>query len=214
MSHTPLNLPDPVTERELFALVKRERLARDTGDFETLQDLYWPDSIVRVTWFEGSITELVEVSRERQRSRGSGFHVVNPIWCEVAADRALVESLGEIHIRPHIDGVECDVLSWGRFFSRLERRAGLWRMRSFDSIYKKDRIDPVSPGAVLRLDQERLAAARPSYRHLTYLNREAAYTVPDNLPGDDQPALVHAFYREARAWLYREESSRNLAVGN
>jgi hypothetical protein len=218
VSRTPLSLfdpglCDPATERELFALVKRERLARDTGDFDTLQDLYWPDSIVRVTWFEGSIAEFVEISRERQRSRGSGFHVINPIWCEVAADRALVESLGEIHIRPHIDGVECDVVSWGRFFSRLERRAGRWRLRSFDAIYRKDRIDPVAPDAVLHLDQERLAAARPSYRHLTYLNRDASYTVPDNLPGDDQPELVQAFYRQARAWLQQQESAGNPEAG-
>ena len=213
MSNTPLNLPDPAIERELFALVKRERLARDTGDFETLQDLYWPDSVIRVTWFEGSIAEFVEVSRERQRGRGRGFHVINPVWSEVEGDRALVESQGEIHIRPRLEGVECDVVSWGRFFSRLERRAERWRLRTFDSIYNKDRIDPVSPCAVLHLDTERLAAARPSYRHLTYLNRDAAYTVPDDLPGDDQPALIEAFYRQARAWLHQEGTTAGRGSG-
>ncbi|MFI6073893.1 nuclear transport factor 2 family protein [Actinoplanes sp. NPDC051343] len=202
MKHTPLDLPDPIIERELSALVQRERLARDTGDFETMENLYWPDSVVRVTWFTGSIAEFAKVSRERQRTRGGGFHVIIPVRSEVEGDRALVESLGEIHIRPHVEGVECDVVAWGRFFSRVERRDGQWRLRTFDSIYKKDRIDPVSPDAVLQLDPERLAAARPSYRHLTYLNRDAAYPVPDDLPGDDEPALVEDFYREARTWLH------------
>jgi SnoaL-like domain len=206
MSYTPINPPDAALELGLFSLVKRERLARDTGDFETLESLYWPESLVRVTWFEGTISEFIEVSRERQRGRGSGFHVINPVWSEVDGDRALVESQGEIHVRPHIDGVECDVVSWGRFFSRVERRGVEWRLLTFDSIYKKDRIDPVSPGAVLHLDHERLASARSSYRHLTYLNRDAAYTVPDDLPGDDQPELVEAFYRKARGWLYRKEN--------
>jgi hypothetical protein len=204
VSHTPIILPDETIERELFALVTEERYARDAGDFDTLRSLYWPDSFVRVTWFQGSIAEFITVSSERQRTRGSGFHVIKPMWSEVDGDRALVESHGEIHIRPHVEGIECDVVSWGRFFSRLERREGAWRLRSFDSIYKKDRIDPVAPDDVVHLDPDRLRAARASYRHLTYLNRDAAYIVPDDLPGDDQPALVESFYREARAWLHSE----------
>lgn len=199
-----LNLPDPAIERELFAVVKRERLARDTGDFSTLDALYWADAVVRVTWFEGSVAEFIEVSRARAARGGSGFHVINPIRSDIDGDRALVESQGEIHIRPRIDGVECDVVSWCRFFSRLERRDGQWRLCTFDSIYIKDRIDPVAPDAPLHLDPERLATGRLSYRHLTYLNRNSDYVVPDDLPGSDRPELIESFYREAQAWLHRD----------
>lgn len=202
MSSQPPALPDASVERELFALVKQERLARDTGDFDTLAASYWPEAIVRVTWFTGPIAEFVEVSRERRRTRGGGFHVINPVRCRIDGDRALVESSGEIHIRPRIEGVECDVVSWGRFFSRAERRDGRWRLMSFDSIYVKDRIDPVLPDAGLHLDIDKLAAARPSYRHLTYLNRDAAYSVPDDLPGDDRPDLLDGFYADAETWLH------------
>lgn len=146
------------------------------------------------------------VSRERRRARGSGFHVINPVRCTLSAERAVVESSGEIHIRPHIHGVECDVVSWGRFFSRAERRNGQWRLASFDSIYVKDRIDPVLPDAEIHLDADKLAAARPSYRHLAYLNRDAAYPVPDDLPGEDRPDLLDAFYADAERWMVAESA--------
>ena len=41
-------------EQQLFGLVKRERLARDSGRWEELAGCYWPDGTVRVTWFTGS----------------------------------------------------------------------------------------------------------------------------------------------------------------
>jgi hypothetical protein len=205
MPSSVLSLPDPVVERELFALVRRERLARDTGDFNTLSSLHWEDSIVRVTWFEGTIAEFIAVSRDQhQRGRGRGIHVLNPIRCEVDGDRAIVESQGEIHIRPRLNDVFCDVVSWCRFFSRLERRDGQWRLQTFDSIYCKDRIDPVNPDITLNLDSGRLESARASYRHLTYLNLSAGYTVPADLPGDDRPDLVAAFYKDATEWLHQK----------
>ena len=158
----PFDLPDPVTERELFALVARERLARDTRDWDLLSASYWPDSVVRVTWFTGTAAEFVDASRKRAQ-RGGGFHVITPVRAEITGDRALVESRGEIHIRPRLHDVPCDVVSWGRFFSRAERRDGMWRLRTFDSIYGKDRVDPVDPGARLSLDADLLASARASY---------------------------------------------------
>lgn len=186
----------------LAALVTRERMARDTAAWDELASLYWPDSQVRVTWFEGSIGEFIDVSRDQeQRGRGRGIHSINPVRIRAVADRATVESAGQILIRPSIDGVQCDVTSWCRFFSRAERRDGEWRTVSFDSIYVKDRIDPVSPTARLELDEGVLAGGRPSYRHLRYLNLKAGYTVPDDLPGDDRVDLLEQFYGAAESWL-------------
>lgn len=136
MTNPVLSLPDATVERELFNLVRRERLARDTGDFTTLRSLYWDDSAIRVTWFEGTIDEFVDISRDQQqRGRGRGLHVITPVRCNVVKKRAVVESQGEIHIRPRIGGITCNVFSWCRFYSRLEQREGQWRLQTFDSIY-------------------------------------------------------------------------------
>ncbi len=200
----PFDLLDADTERELFALVAQERLARDTRDWDLLSASYWPDSVVRVTWFTGTAAEFVEASRERAK-RGGGFHVITPVRAAVNGDRAVVESRGEIHIRPRLHDVQCDVVSWGRFYSRAERRGGVWRLLTFDSIYGKDRVDPVDPAAKLELDAAILASARDSYRHLSYLNLHAGYPVPDDLPGDDRPDLTGAFITDAQQWLQAAE---------
>ena len=195
-------------ERELFSIVRRERRARDTGDWDTLAGMYWPDSVVRVTWFEGSSEGFVASSRQsREQGRAGGIHPISPDWCAVNGDRALVESQGQIVIRPRLDGIPCDVTNWCRFFSRLERRGGEWRLRSFDSIYGKDRIDPVIPGTALHIDEEELAAGRVSYQFLTYLNNRSGRAVPQDLPGDDRPDLVEAFHADAREWLERGDDA-------
>jgi SnoaL-like domain len=201
----PFELTDAATERELFALAAQERLARDTRDWDLLAASYWPDSVVRVTWFTGTAADFVEASRERAK-RGGGFHVITPVRAKVVGDRGVVESRGEIHIRPRLHDVQCDVVSWGRFYSRAERRDGVWRLRTFDSIYGKDRVDPVDPAARLELDANVLATARDSYRHLAYLNLHAGYPVPEDLPGDDRPDLTEAFVAEAEAWLRGEDA--------
>jgi hypothetical protein len=189
-------------EHELFALVRRERRARDIGDCETLEAVYWPDAAVRVTWFEGTAVEFIDEARRSSESgRAGGIHVMSPVWAEVNGDRALVESQGQIVIRPRLDGVLCDVTNWCRFLSRVERRAGEWRLRSFDSVYGKDRIDPVIPGRALAIDEAELATCRPAYQFLTYINRRSGRDVPQDLPGDDRPDLLGAFYADAREWL-------------
>lgn len=201
---TSIELPDEHLERILFTLVRRERLARDTNDWETLQALFWPASRVRVTWFDGPIEEFVAASRASIRpGRVRGFHAIDPVRAEVSGDRALVESRGQILLRPSIEGVECDLTSWCRFVAGLERRDGEWRMAFFDNIYVKDRVDPVDPSARFEPDAELLAAGRVSYRWLSYTNRRRNIRVPDLLPGDDREDLVEAFWTEARAWLVR-----------
>lgn len=203
MSCADFTLVDAETERVLFALVKHERLARDIGDWDALAAAYWPEAVVRVTWFTGSAAEFIKVSRERRHSGGrNGFHAIDPVRCEVAGDRALVESRGQILLSPVIDGVLTDVTSWCRFFSRAVCREGVWRLLSFDGIYAKDRVDPVEPRQTVTLDYDLLASCRDSYQFLSYLNRRSGYPVPDDLPGDDRPDLTEAFYAEARQWLH------------
>lgn len=193
--------PAATVEPRLAALAKHERFARDTGDWAALEAAYWPDSLVRVTWFEGTAAEFTAVSRERKTKGGGGMHHIDPVRVVADAGRALIESRGQILIRPRVHDVECDVTSWCRFFSRAEQRGGEWRLCTFDAIYVKDRLDPVLPGTPVELDADLLGAARRSYRYLTYLNRQGGYHVSDDLPGDDRPELVEAFYGEAREWL-------------
>ncbi|TIC79423.1 nuclear transport factor 2 family protein [Nocardioides sp. GY 10127] len=198
----PFTLVDAETERLLFALARRERLARDTGDFDGLLGLYWPGSRVRVTWYDGPVEGFVDASRASVKpGKVAGFHTIDPVRAEVAGDRALTESRGQVLLRPPVEGVECDLVSWCRFVSGYERRAGEWRMAWFDNVYVKDVVVPTVPGTAPVTDAALLAGARPSYRWLTYTNVRRGIEVPADLPGDDRPDLVAAFWADAHAWL-------------
>jgi hypothetical protein len=198
-------MSDPIdleTEQELFRLVRRERLARDTGRWEELAGCYVADSTVRVTWFTGTAVDFAAASRAQYESgKGQGIHIISPVWAKVKGDRALVESLGTILTRAEFDGVLVDVTTWTRFFSRARRERDGWLLVTFDGIYMKDRIDPVDPAGTLVLEPERLAAGRASYRHQAYMADFHGYPRNNELPGDDRRDLVAAFYDDAERWL-------------
>jgi len=198
---TPFPLIDADTERLLFALARRERLARDTNDWDGLQAAYWPGSRVRVTWFDGTIEEFVDGSRASVKpGRVHGFHSIDPVRAEQHGDRALVESRGQVLLRPIVEGVECDLVSWCRFVSGFERRDGEWRMAFFDNIYVKDTVIPTL-GVFPEIDRERLDGSRVAYRWLSYTNARRGIPVSQDLPGDDREDLVAAFWADCRAWM-------------
>ena len=63
-----------------------------------------------------------------------------------------------IHQRAPLDGVLVDVVCTGRFYDFLEKRNGQWGIVRRQPIYEKDRLDPVDPSAVLKLDTDLLAS--------------------------------------------------------
>jgi hypothetical protein len=191
------------TEHTIFGLVRLERLARDTNDWAALQSVYWPGSRVRVTWFDGPIEDFVERSKASVRpGHVGGFHTVDPVRAGRHGDRVVVESRGQILLRPFVEGIECDLTSWCRFVSGFELRDAEWRMAFFDNIYVKDQIVPTRPGQEPALDQSLLSGSRASYQWLSYTNERRGITVPRDLPGDDRPDLVAAFWTSKQEWLH------------
>jgi hypothetical protein len=191
-----------IEDRTLIAeLARRERFARDTADWDTLEDCFWPDALIRTTWFKGSAADFIAGSRKMRAGGMISKHEISPAVIRIVGDRALVESNGQIIVRMMFKGVECDAHSWTRFFSRVQRKDGVWRLQSWDSIYVKDRLDPVDWAAPPVIDREKLAQCRPAYRHFHYTIIEDGGHCNDDLPGDDRPELVREFYSDAERWL-------------
>ena len=105
--------------------------------------------------------------------------------------------------RAEVEGVLCDVLCTGRFYDFLEKREGRWGIVLRQPIYEKDRMDPVTPGAVPALDHALLAQFPVGYRHLAYLQTRIGYTVKRDMPGLKGPE-VEALYARGAAWLKGE----------
>jgi hypothetical protein len=99
-----------------------------------------------------------------------------------------------------VHDVLVDVVCTGRFYDFLERRQNRWGIVRRQPIYEKDRLDPLDPSAVLRLDPERLARFPEGYRHLAYLQSSIGFNVKGNLPGL-RGGAVQTLYAEGRAWL-------------
>jgi len=196
----------PAVREELFDLVRRERFARDQRRFEEMAGCFHDAAWVRTTWYDGVggpayVAATRDLLGDAPAGNWSGKHWVFPASARVAGDRATVESPAKIFLREQLGGVEVDVHSYCRFFSRAVRQDGRWWLLSFHVLFEWDELRPVVPGQVPELDLALLATMRPSYRYLGYLQTQRGVQLDHGLLGDDRwPELV-AFHAREDAWL-------------
>jgi hypothetical protein len=188
---------DKVAIREL---VENWVLWRDAADWERFATVWHTDGWMTATWFQGSAKDFIRVSKEGFEKGVSILHFLGGWTCEIAGQRAISQIKMTISQRAPVEGILVDVLCTGRFYDFLEKREGRWGMVRRQPIYEKDRMDPVDPAAVLKLDPELLSRFPEGYRHLAYLQSRIGYKVKIGLPGLRGPA-VEKLYGEGKAWL-------------
>jgi hypothetical protein len=173
---------------------------RDAGDWDRFATVWHDDGWMTATWFQGPARRFVEVSREGFERGVSILHTLGGFSCDVAGPRAISQVKMTINQRAPVHDVLVDVVCTGRFYDFFEKRGGRWAIVRRQPIYEKDRLDPVDPSAVLRLDAETLAKFPEGYRHLAYLQSRNGFAVKADLPGLRGPA-VQKLYDEGKAWL-------------
>jgi hypothetical protein len=181
-------------------LVSLERHWRDVGQWEKMRTTYHPESVVRLSWFQGTGFEFVEASKARYRP-GKSKHRLSPSLIRLNGDRSLAETSAVIELRKLFGDIEVDTSANCRFLNRVRRDNGIWRLASLDAIYEKDRLAPANPSDQVILDREQLRQYRPSYQFLCYTLHSLGREIDSNLPGEDRPELVAALYAEAEDWL-------------
>ena len=87
-----------------------------------------------------------------------------------------------------------------RFFYKVERREGRWKLSVFDAIYVRNELLPIIPGQVLRVSPDDLASFRKSYQMLSYVLTMSGYRVNSDLPGVDRSDTVRALEAELFSW--------------
>ena len=193
-------MPDLQDQLAISALMQDWALARDTGDWDALRATAHPGAAMTTTWFDGRFEDFVE-SCETSFGRGSrSQHFLGGTVAEIKGARAIAQTRMSINVRSRLDGVEVDAVCLGRFFDRVERREGAWRIAKRSVIYEKDRIDPVDPGAAISLDPALLGRFPEGYRHLAYLQTRVGYQVKPDMPGIEGAELDALYARGAR-WL-------------
>ena len=182
-------------------LIDNWALWRDAGDWERFKTVWHSDGWMSATWFQGSAEKFIEVSREGFNKGVSILHFLGGVTCDIAGNRAVAQTKMTISQRSTVDGVLVDVLCTGRFYDFLEKRDGKWGFVRRQPVYEKDRMDPVAPSAVLKLDAELLGKFPEGYRHLAYLQTKAGFKVDKYaLPGLKNES-VYKLYAEGKAWL-------------
>jgi hypothetical protein len=175
-------------------------LWRDAGDWERFATVWHSDGWMTATWFQGPAQKFIDVSREGFDRGVSILHFLGGWTCEIAGNRAISQIKMTINQRAPVEGVLVDVVCTGRFYDFFEKRQGRWGIVRRQPIYEKDRLDPVDPSAVLKLDADLLGRFPEGYCHLAYLQSKNGFNVKSGLPGLRGPA-VEKLYAEGKAWL-------------
>ena len=195
-------LQSHLDRQEIFDLVRRERFARDQRRFEVMRSCFHPDAYVRTSWYEGrGANAYVEATRQWMGNMGNSKHWVFPAFAQVVGDRATVESPAMIFNRAQLQDVEVDFQVFCRFFSRVVRQEGDWKLLSFEVLFERDVMKPVDPSQPLPIDWSVLSAMRPSYKFLCYIQSVRGVKVNPDLLGDDRPLQLSVFHAGEERWL-------------
>ena len=193
-------MSDTKDRSEIRALIENWVLFRDARLWDRFRTVWHKDGQMWATWFQGSFEDFIKVSDAGFAKGVRINHMLGGTTIEIKGKRAIAQTKLSIAQRAKVEGVLCDVTCWGRAYDFLEKRKGTWGIVLRRHTYEKDRIDPVEPGAKVKLDKTLLARFPEGYRHLAYLQTRIGYTIKDELPGLDGPPL-EALYKQGEAWL-------------
>lgn len=173
---------------------------RDMGDWDRLRSVWHADGRMDASWREGTADQFIEANRAGW-SRGLDIlHQLGGSVITVQGNRAVSQTKMVISQRASIHGVLCDVSAQARHFDLWEKREGRWGLVHRRTIFDRDRIDAVKPGAVVQLDPAVLARFPVNYQHLAYLQSSLGFPVRGDLPHLRSEA-AEALYRSGEDWL-------------
>jgi hypothetical protein len=173
---------------------------RDARLWPQFRKVWHSNGRMMATWFQGGYEEFIQMNDEGFAKGVRILHMLGGSAIELGDNRAVTQTKMTISQRAAVDGVVCDVVCTGRFYDFWEFREARWGLVLRQPIYEKDRVDPIDPSAVLKLDMELLQSFPEGYRNLAYLQTRIGYTVKLDMPGIDGPELA-ALYGRGERWL-------------
>lgn len=182
-------------------LVVRERESRDFGFWNRMRDCYHPDAGINISWFQGKGHDFVAASKDMAARGMLAKHRLGPILVTLNGERGLATLSAIIDIPTVIEDKDFTLSAHCMMFYRVESRAGVWRLSSFDVIYRRDEFIPGILGQSATIPAAQLAAYRPSYRNLCYSLHLKGYAPSNELAGEDRPETVRALLHSLYTWL-------------
>jgi hypothetical protein len=196
----PKSILDSADITAVTQLILRERESRDLGRWQQMRDCSWPDSLIRVSWFQGNGAYFVTGSMSMARRGLPAKRRLAPILVTVSGSRAVASLAAIIDLPVKLEGVEATLSTQSRFLYRTEKRGGCWRIVGFDAVYIRDELTSAISGQSVSIDPKEVKSYRPSYGMLSYYLNRQGFSVDPNLPGEDRPDLVAALNLEIYSW--------------
>lgn len=185
---------------EITDVVQQWALWRDSGDWAPLRSAYSANGRMTTMWFDGPADDFIAACRAGAGKGNTSGHFICGSTVHVNGAKALANSRLILVMRTRLGDAAVDITSNGRFIDRFVNEDGKWGIQHRRTIYDKDRMDAVTPGAVLRLDAAELQGYAEGYRHLAYVQKRAGRGLTPDTPTAGSELLAK-LYREDSAWL-------------
>ena len=181
-------------------MILLERWARETHNADVAATCYNSDAWIEVSWFKGTASEFIETGKH-EPSETVNFDAMSPPVIWVQDSRAIAETSCAVHTVLALGGIDVINISYTRLLWRLQKTEGRWLISGLRGIYIRDTLASCGPSQSFKIDEEKLAAFRPSYRYLSYVLAASGRPVRNDLPGVDRPETVDALRAAERRWL-------------
>jgi hypothetical protein len=199
----PIEAPaqDSNVKAEIAELINAWAFFRDQESWDALLGTFHEGGTISISWFDGPHAGFVAASKRLAANRTSIVkHHIGVPMISVNGDRALSEVNVTIMVRAKTDAGEVDTTSFARFYDRLERRDGKWKLLKRTAIYEKDRADPVSQPALPAAFFEGLDQYPAEVRFLASSLKRVGAQLSKTIVFDKTPESS-ALYQQGTAWL-------------
>jgi hypothetical protein len=169
---------------------------RDLSQWDQLADLFHPDGVIEITWFEGPFAQFIEGSKQMGGSKLRTKHLIGTPVVTFNGAKAIVETNAMIVAENAELGLGCCVHN--RFYDRVEKRDGKWKLVNRQSVY--DMGNFTFPRGVVDIEQAVAAKYPIEYAALAYLLEKSGFPL-SRLFATRGSELETSMKQKGTAWL-------------
>lgn len=169
---------------------------RDLEQWQQLADTFHPDGIIEITWFEGPFTEFIAGSKRMGSSDLRTKHLIGAPVVTFNGAKAIVETNAVTIAENAQLNLGCAVHN--RFYDRVEKREGLWKIVKRQSIYDMGAF--TFPSGPVDVDRAVVEKYPREYAALAYLLEKSGFPL-SRVFATRGSELESKIKEEGNAWL-------------
>jgi hypothetical protein len=167
-----------IEDRAAIADLMTGWIHRDLGEWGRLRELFHPGATIEITWFDGLATDFVDGSARMGASDLRTKHMITSPVITFNGDKALVETNAMIVAENVRLNLGCN--SHNRFWDRVEKREGVWRIVRRQSFYDMGTF--TFPVGTVEIDPDTVAKYPREYAALAYLLEQSGFPIVRDFP--------------------------------